>query len=374
MSTNSRKKRTKSVVWLFSILICVPIWLTYRELRTAALNRDLITAIIEKDYSEGLDLIHQGADGSARKNDTQNTGLLRALDELLKHLDSKPQASEVGNYNPFALMLLYDVTEQTAPIEANGSYYSAPVGFNRLVDALVDAHSPLVGESDRGLSLLDSAVIFHHHKIVKRLLERMRGPIRDQWYLLGTADLTDLALLLAHSAEVNETGPAGETALMMAASPQTEVLMSHGANINAVDASGRTPLLCALRFRGRQVDATAMALIEHGARVDIRDKGGSSPFLLACASASLKTVMEVYKRGGSLNDRDNNKITPLMKSLRNSDDRVVPWLLTHGAKVNDRDKGGRTALAFARQLSAQGGPFHQSFDREIQLLLQHGAK
>lgn len=374
MNTNTRKKRTKSVAVLFSILICVPIWLTYRELRTAALNRKLITAITEKDYSEGLELIHQGADGSARKNDTQNAGFLRALDEFLKHLDSNPQASEAANYNPYALMLLYDVAEQTDPIWADRSNYKAPIDFDRLADALVDAHSPLDGESDRGFSLLDSGVVFHHHKIVKRLIEKMHGRIKDPWYLLGTADLTDLSLLLAHGAEVNAKGPSGETALMQAASPQSEWLISHGADVNAIDASGRTPLLWAFRFRGSQVDATALALIEHGAKVNIRDKGGSTPLLLACQNASLKTVIEVYRHGGSPNDRDNNGITPLMSSLRNSDDGVFRWLLTHGTNVNARDKAGRTALAYARKLAARNGPHHDAFVRNIELLVQHGAK
>ena len=368
MNPNRRKLRLKPIWVVSALLILVPVGLTWREMRRVDLNRQLIQAILDSNYQKGLDLVKQGADGTARKSERLNP--LQVLLAVLKHFRPKPHPTSADDSGTCALNVLYDPFRQKNGVQFYttklGILENTPPGFEELADKLVEIGSPIGGNYRDGQSPLDLAVCYHHHDVVRALLERRHCLVEHPWIALGSADLIDLPVLTGHGADVNGAGPGGETALLVARSPQTEWLIAHGAKVNATSWTLDTPLLYACMVG---YDTTALTLIDHGAKVGVRNRSSITPMLAACRFCSPKVVVEIYKRGGSVNDSDSVGQSCLTLSQANIDSKVFLWLIEHGANVNARDKNGTSVLMHARKLAASART-----DNEIKLLLEHGSR
>ncbi len=318
---------------MIALLLIAPALFARHEIRRNYLNGELIEAISDGSYSEALKLIKQGADGTARKS--QEEDFRQFFSRMWVRLRHPSKASHEPD-NPDALALLYK-TE----IEGNpwiNSFREPKPQCEDLALALLGSGSSLESKPlgdlvrDQPLpqySLLNCALMCRHHRVVSRLLELSHKHIDNPWIALGSADLIDLPILVACGTDVNATSPDGETALMIASSPQTEWLISHGARVNTTSKFGATPLLyaCALRET-----PTVLALINNGAAVNVRDRAGKTPMLYVCNFGPLKLVEAIYKRGGAVNVRDGNGRTCLRLSANNPNRDVRPWLLAHGAK------------------------------------------
>lgn len=313
---------------MVALLLIVTTLFVRHGIHRAYLNSELIQAISDGSYPDARALLKEGATGSAYKG--QDAGLRQFGIEIWWRFTHPSQARQEPDKLD-ALALLYNTVLDGRP--RFPSIYKAKPECEDLALALLDAGSspdsrPFSAVSFPMYTLLDCALLCHHHRMVSRLLELSHKHINNPWIALGSADLTDLPILVACGTNVNATSPDGETALMIASSPQTEWLISHGAKVNTTNKFGATPLLyaCALHET-----PTALVLINNGAAVNVRDRAGKTPMLYACNFGTLKLVEAIYKRGGAVNVHDGNGLTCLRLSANNPNRDVRPWLLAHGA-------------------------------------------
>ena len=71
---SSRKIITVTVI---AALIALPCLLIYREIRHQRLNRELIAAISHNRDDRAIELVREGADGTAREGDYENNAYRR---------------------------------------------------------------------------------------------------------------------------------------------------------------------------------------------------------------------------------------------------------------------------------------------------------
>lgn len=161
------------------------------------------------------------------------------------------------------------------------------------------------------------AAMIRNYDDVTELLVQQGADVNTDWrgmrpLLIATkhGNARLMHLLLRQGAEVDGTGPSGETALIEAAgsigysylphysSPEecTRILLAHGAKVNVVDEYGRTPLLEAVEAGNL---AMVRLLIQHGANINYRNKHGATPLRQAMrmkSQAFLSGWTDQYKQ------------------------------------------------------------------------------
>jgi hypothetical protein len=335
-----RKKQLSALLIVIILLIGFPIIFVIHEIRHITLNRMLIEAIEAEQYKEALLLLKLGADGTARRSDSANTGLKATLSRLMDLIRHRRRVSADQVYDDCALAILYapngyDV-RRTDP-----EYQQHHPEVQRLALGLLEAGSPTDFWAVE--SMPDLVLLFHHHNVLNRLLQMHPGVIKR--CSLEFADLVDSATLLAHGADPNQNYP-DRTPAYSASSAKLKLLLAFGAKVNVADDYHNTPLLSA---RERGDEAAVSLLLEHGASVRVVNDDGYNPVTLAAAHCSLETVMKLSFRGSDLRKRATSGDTAFIRSMYNSDERVFRWLLAKGVDLNLRGHEGKTPLIAAAE-------------------------
>jgi ankyrin repeat protein len=335
------KKTVTIIVVIFAVLVGFPGWMVYREVRHTRLNRMLIVAIEAERYKEALSLLKQGADGTARRSDGTDTSFAGAARRLIDKLRHRRTVPTDQVYDDCALAILYAPngydTRRTEP-----EYQKQHPDTQRLALALLKAGSPTDFEAVESMPNL--VLIFHHHEVLKKLLEMHPDVVTK--CSLEHADMADTSLLLAHGADANDTYD-DQTPAFSADAAKLRLLIKYGAKVNVADGFHNTPLLWAC---DRGDDDAVRVLIEHGANVRARDDDGFTPSLRASGHCRLETVKRLVSQGADVHDRAKSGDTTLILSMYNADQRVFRWLLSQGIDVNLRGKDGKTALMAAAEL------------------------
>lgn len=167
--------------------------------------------------------------------------------------------------------------------------------------------------------------------------------------------------LIAAKADVDAAAEDGSTALMIAAasavSPPAalDAIVAAGAGIDAKNAAGRTALMLAAASRQ---GAKVVALLNAGAAVNVTDATGANALGLASAAPpqagmpDTLAVKALLDAGADPNAADGAGLTPLMRAAGRDDVDTVILLLDYGASVDEKSAAGKTALDYARALSA----------------------
>jgi hypothetical protein len=228
-----------------------------------ALNRQLITALVQNDTEKSLALVEAGADPNTRLKPSPAPSLKQLLQRCLR---PKPFPA---NDSPTAFMLacgmLWTLSE-------DGSTQWVEVPHNLpLVRAMILYGADVNAKTANAQTVLMGAVSNGHVDIVELLLQqgaKVNTPNNTGTTVLMYAqcrsDEAEVRVLLAHGAAVNAQDEGGYTALHYAVNGANinvlRQLLAHGANPNLAAKDGKTPLLLAQQMKRPDI----VALMRHG--------------------------------------------------------------------------------------------------------------
>ncbi len=155
----------------------------------------------------------------------------------------------------------------------------------------------------------------------------------------------DMALLLAHNANLNETNYFGNTPLHEAVreghTKIVKLLLAHNANLNKTNYFGNTPLHWAAKNRATEI---VRLLISSGALLNEKDKYGNTPLHLAAHAGHTEIVKLLLEYKANVNEKDKYGNAPLRLAARAGHTEIVKLLLEYKANVNEKGKDDYTPL------------------------------
>jgi ankyrin repeat protein len=255
-------------------------------------------------------------------------------------------------------------------------YLAARLGYEEIVNFLLDKGAIIDCDCNHGLTPLFAAIIEGHISTVALLLNRganAKQTIEDNSTPLHFAveynreQIVDL--LLAHGANPNATDNDGETPLIVAAEHNgnaqiMERLLSQGAEVNKAKPNGVTPLF--LAAQGGYIRCIH-TLLSHGANINVlRTTDNMSPLQIAACEGHLTTVKLLVNNGAKLDHKCVDKRTALVYAEGNGFRHVAEYLLhaqeQHKAAVALNQK----AIQFYEQKN-----YHRALELFIQALHAH---
>lgn len=214
-----RKKRLSSSLISVIVLVCLPTWLIYREVRREHLNNELITAIKASDASRALALLN--ADAPLQDVDSNGRSIL---------------------------------------------WYAAAYHHDRVLRRLLASSVPANTADTYGTTPLMVADV----EGARLLLEQgadVDATNKANETALFYADAAKADLLLRYGANVDAENTRGETALFYAIDGSNyrslQALLEHGADVTVRDKNGNTAL--ALAMQNSQNEMVAL-LKKYGAK------------------------------------------------------------------------------------------------------------
>ncbi|KAF2359591.1 Ankyrin repeat-containing domain [Trinorchestia longiramus] len=225
------------------------------------------------------------------------------------------------------------------------------LGINPNV-TLFDGHSPLT-------LLISTSTSSRWQDTAKLLLEFNSNPnkrtpkgtpVISQLVASGEPDL--VSLILDKGADIEATGPSGETALLTAVHykqvPCLKVLLKRGANPNVKSLDGNSAIMWAAgRSNGigsPKCLAAVKSLLEYGADPSVPNDRGYTPLMAAALIRESETVRTLIKAGADLESQDARGETALFKAVYSNCPESVKILVEAGANANARCNLKRTPL------------------------------
>ncbi len=294
---------------------------------------------------------------------------------------------------------------------------AARSGRIAVVSALVEAGADVNGaDGVRGQTALMWAASEHHADVVRLLIakgaavnRRSLGGFTALMFAGRVGDPVVAAALVDAGARLEDAGPVGGTALLLAAEGESAIagkdfkrtaypsghedtailLVERGANPDAADEFGHTALHLAVR-KGKY--RLMQALITHRANLDARmtrdelplpgdfnardGLAGATPFFLAAAASDLQAMRLLTAAGANPNLPSTLGVTPLMAAVgaHQYESRLPPQrrqieavtlCMELGNSVNAADTSGQTAAHYAVQMGV---------DEVLTFLIEKGAK
>jgi ankyrin repeat protein len=380
MKVPSGKTRIRIIVLAIAAVVVTVTCVTfYHEIKHERLNAALIRAIKAENLDRAIALISQGADGSANESNMHHGTLGQAIQQLLHAFSRKPNGERVESEGGSSALLFYYETvkpEFTDKMEIIGPP-------SRLPEALLKSGACVSSRDKNGTSVLDYACMYHHHLVVRKLMDmgidaNEARVSNARLTPLMLADLQDSRTLLDHGARVDDTGYKGRTALFWADGGKSDLLLERGANVDFADVDGYTPLIHAC---SEGMYNTALKMLALHASVNHRSKRGQTAILCSAYKCKLETVLDLVHRGANPHDKSANGATFLMGAAANPDVRVFNWAMKLGIDVNARTSSGTTALIKAagfgrleavKALVAAGANIHDSWRGTTCLALAAG--
>jgi ankyrin repeat protein len=155
----------------------------------------------------------------------------------------------------------------------------------------------------------------------------------------------EVALLLAHHADVNAKDNTGRTALHGAAvlglTNTAELLLANKAEASAKDNCGITPLHQAAEFGHKDMVALLLA---NKAEVNAADNRGLTPMHNAALAGQKEVAKLLLANKADINAKDESGRTPLHWAISNGYTNTVMFLLANHADVYAKDNNGQTPL------------------------------
>lgn len=122
-------------------------------------------------------------------------------------------------------------------------------------------------------------------------------------------------------------------------------LIEQGADVNSSGPGGETPLMRAVKCNKPKL---VQLFLEKGAHVNARDNAGETALYKAAEKESLHILNALRNAGADINAQNNQGSTPLMhaidKEILSMDNRAIINELIQYANINLKDNEGNTAL------------------------------
>jgi hypothetical protein len=299
MTRHRRRAALFTLLLMTGIIICAGLWLRAQR-RQAALNRQLIAALVKHDTQQALTLVYDGADPNTPLK-PRPVPSLRAWWNFLLH-----RSSLSVNNSPTALLIVCgaDFTETHTDVDFSDA--------SQLARAMLEHGASLKAQDENGWTPLRCAVRDNYRRTVSVLLE--------------------------YGADVNVKDVIGWTPFLQAAQLAPDLmplLFEHGGDVNTQNNDGDTPL--------QFVTANGYAdhvrfLLEHGADVNAKNRTGETALYWAVGNSdtpddayTAKILPQLLLHGANPNlPSNNNTILQLAKSKNRPD--LVALLRRYGAK------------------------------------------
>jgi ankyrin repeat protein len=148
-------------------------------------------------------------------------------------------------------------------------------------------------------------------------------------------DQDSLQVLLEYGADVNFTGPDGNTPIHNAAEggqiENLKLLLKQGANINATNKAKKTALMLTVNFHNRsQYSSVIQVLVDNGADINMTDCDGNTALMhttRARYAGGLEGIKILVQNGADVRNRNSNRLTVLMIAAGRYDFGVIEYLL-----------------------------------------------
>jgi len=121
------------------------------------------------------------------------------------------------------------------------------------------------------------------------------------------------------------------------------ILLENKANVNITGPLGETPLMLALFYKDSK--DYIRTLLEAGADINAKSSGGTSVLMTAAEYADVEVLDMLLNKKPDVNHINEKGITALMVASNNAD--VVKRLLKAGAQLENKDVYGETAVFHA---------------------------
>jgi ankyrin repeat protein len=331
MHPRARKRIFLVTFLLITVLIGMPVWSVYRQVRQERLNRDLIAAIKKNNTAAAIALLNAGADANALDHGKVPFSASQQLIAWLYRLRGRKATATFSVY-PSALMaasLIYDRKDSKVTPPENIAIIQA------LLDHGANPNADYYGDHVLILAVYDG------HTATARLL-------------------------LDHGADVNARNPDGSTAVIYAYRDRPigmiELLVDRSADVNTRDRQGNTVLMTAC-YAGDL--AGVKRLLQAGAIVNAKNINGDTALLFAASYNHTPVLRLLLEHGADVNVRNKDGETALIYAADQSNPANIKLLLAHGADVTIKDQDGYTALMLAK---------HFGHADIVCLLKQAGAK
>jgi ankyrin repeat protein/predicted Ser/Thr protein kinase len=177
--------------------------------------------------------------------------------------------------------------------------------------------------------------------------------------------LDGVEILLDNGINVNDSGPAGTTALIEAVDGEhmevIDLLLDRGANVNTANSRGVTPILIASSQGNAQI---ASALLDRGANPNVTGPDGTTALIQAIDGGHDDIIELLISRGANVNHADQRGAAPLHLAAAAGRTFATELLVATGANLNVQGPGGDTALILAVQ---------ENHGEIVRILLEAGA-
>ena len=246
-------------------------------------------------------------------------------------------------------------------------------GHIEVVEKLIDKGADVNVKVIFDLTPLHFAICKGNLKIVEKLIkEKANVNAVDKngstalYHAVRKGDITVVEKLIDKGADVNAAAILGATPLHCASAKGNlkivKKLIDAGANVNAkIYNDTKTPLTPEVFSIQKDI---LKALMKEAAISDTDDIWKEveakqrvvfdfTPLQMASGSGYIEVVAKLIEEKADVNAKAIFDLTPLHFASWYGHIEVVEKLIDKGADVNAKDSDGRTALAFARQISAQ---------------------
>jgi ankyrin repeat protein len=299
MRLKTRKRTLLLTLLLLTVVIGLPVWSVYRQVRQERLNRDLIAAIKKNDTATAIALLNAGVDVNAQDKGNAPVSARQVLMTWIERLRGRKSTQKT--LYPSALSVASDIY-----VEQRDGRVTPPEN-TALVKALLDRGAdPNVRDEDGNTPLI-KATQYGHTSTARLLLDhsadihvRNNRGVTALIYAGIRHPTGMIELLLDRGADVNDRDHYGDTALMFACEYECyraglERLLEAGADVNAKGEYGYTPLIYAT-YHG---DTFALKLLlEHGADVNTKGRDGDTALKFA-QRGEWADIVRLLKKAGA---------------------------------------------------------------------------
>jgi ankyrin repeat protein len=224
-----------------------------------------------------------------------------------------------------------------------------------IVGALLKAGADINKKSKAGDTALIKAIAATHVRIVRTLVKNS-GNInkRDALFsAVGAGNLEIVKLFLTKDTDMNMSGYAGGTLLMLAADGDFTIvkfLVERGADVNKKDDEGKTALMKAVASFNKTNISSIKFLIDRGAEINAVNNKGETALVLAVKRGNEEMVGVLLEKGSAVSPKDKEGKSAWTYAVEGANSAVVNILEKAGAA---RDYKGMEWKGYASDQKAE---------------------
>jgi ankyrin repeat protein len=318
-------------------------------------NTALIYAVIKGHPEIVRELLKRKADVNV-KNLSRGDALIYAVmgkkpkiaDSLLRHGASVKEKYEDGdsallmtvkqNSTDLARLLIAHKADvnSTDQDEKTALMVACEKGNTEIVRSLLKAGADVSKKSKYGDTALEKAIAAKNLKIVRTLVTYCGNLDRRQ--VLSSAitagNLEIFKFLLTKDTDVNRSGFAGGTLLMLAAEGDFEIvrlLVERGADVSRKDDEGQTALMKAVGSYKESSIPVMNFLIDHGADVNAVNNKGETALILAVKNWNAEKAGILVGKGSTISPKDKSGKSAWTYAVEGANQDLVELLEKAGA-------------------------------------------